>query len=174
MADKTPPSRAGAPWWSEPGRTPNPPEDQPDASAERSARSSSLDWIDRREPFLNALAARLEPLEERARRIETDMAAFREDVRSFTEETERTMGELEKELIALRDRADEHAGRLEHRLGTGLQEVAAAEESFRARVADADEKTGGRIAELGQKLLERLSWAKERSDERVDAAERSL
>jgi hypothetical protein len=77
------------------------------------------------------------------------MAAFREDVRSFTEETERTMGELEKELIALRDRADEHAGRLEQRLGTGLQEVAAAEESFRARVDDAEEKTGGRIAELG-------------------------
>ena len=102
------------------------------------------------------------------------MAAFREDVRSFAEETGRTMGELEKELISLRDRADEHAGRLEQRLGTGLQEVAVAEESLRARVDDAQEETGGRIAELGQTVLGGLSRAKEQSDERVDVAERSI
>jgi hypothetical protein len=174
MAEKRPPSRAREPWWSEPGRSPTPSTDRSDVPPETPGRSPTPEWFDRREPFLNALAARLIPLEERAGRIETDLAGFREDVRAFTEETGRTLGALEKELTGLRDRADEHAGRLEQRLGAGLQEVGGAQESLRGRIDEADEATGGRIAALERIVLEGLARRAEESDKRVGEVERSL
>jgi hypothetical protein len=174
MAEKRPPSRAREPWWSEPGRSPTTSTDRSDVPPETSERSPAPEWFDRREPFLNALAARLMPLEERARRIETDLAAFRGDVRAFAEETGRTLGALEKELTGLRDRADEHAGRLEQRLGAGLQEVGGAQESLRGRIDEAEEATGGRIASLERIVLEGLARRAEESDKRVGEVERSL
>jgi phage-related tail protein len=174
MAEKKPPSRARTPWWSEAGPSPKPPSDQSDVPPETPGRSSSTEWFDRREPFLNALAARLMPLEERAQRIETDLAGFREDVRAYAEETGRTLGELEKELAGLRDRADEHAGRLEQRLGTGFHELGDAQESLRARVDEVEETTGGRIVELERVVLEDLAGKAEESDGRVVEVERSL
>jgi hypothetical protein len=114
------------------------------------------------------------PLEERARRIETDLANFHEDVRAFVDETGRTLGALDKELAGLRDRADEHAGRLEQRLGAGLQEAGSAQESLRARVNEAEEATGGRIAALERVVLEGLALRAEESGKRVGEVERSL
>jgi hypothetical protein len=174
MADKRPPSRAREPWWSEPGQSPKPPEEEPAVPSPTSGRAPSLDWFDRREPFLNALAAKLEPLEEGTARIETALAAFRTDVRSFAEETGRMLGELEKEFIGLRDRVDEHAGRLEQRIGSGFEAVERVGESVRGRVEQAEETVGGRVAALEEAALGSIARRAERSEERAAGLERAL
>jgi len=197
MADKKLPPRSAEPWWSEPGRTSKQPDEPSEGPSPSSGRSPSLDWIGRREPFLNALAARLAPLEERARSLESELAGFRDEVRSFAEETVRTLGEVEKELIGLRDRADEHAARLEERLGSGLGALAgtvrdqarasaanvtraareaadATEESLKVRTGEAESSLSARIAALERAVLERVGQAAEEAGRRLESVDRAF
>jgi hypothetical protein len=197
MADKRLPPSSRAPWWSESGRTSKPAGEPVEGNPPSSSRPANLDWFDRREPFLNALAARLEPLEERARSLETVLSSFRGEVRSFAQETVRTLGEVEKELIGLRDRTDEHAGRLEERVTSGLGDLAetvrrqarasaddvartareaaaGTEESVRVRIGEEEESLGARIAALERAVLERVSEAAVESGARLEGADREL
>jgi DNA-binding ferritin-like protein len=197
MADKRLPSSSRAPWWSERGRTSKPADEPAQDAPASSSRPPNLDWFDRREPFLNALAARLEPLEERARALDSDLSAFREEVRTFAEETVRTLGEIEKELIGLRDRSDEHAGRLDERFTSRLGELAGTvreqararaddvalaareaatetEESVKARIAQGEASLEARIAALEWAVLARVAEAAEESGSRLDRADRAL
>ena len=197
MTDKRPPPRSGAPWWSEPGRTPKSSEESAQDPPATAGRPSNPDWFDRREPFLDALAARLEPLEEHARRLDADLSAFRNEVGSFAEETVRTLGEIEKELIGLRDRTDEHAGRLDERFTSRLRDLAetvrerarasadevaqaareaatGTEESLKVRIQEEEEALGARIAALERAVLERVAQSAEESEGRLGGVERAL
>lgn len=70
VADDRSYSDTEAPWWQDPGRVPAPAPEEPSIreGVTPQAPPADLSWFERREPFLKALSARIEPVEDVAGR----------------------------------------------------------------------------------------------------------
>jgi hypothetical protein len=83
----TPPSRS-EPWWARPGEPSRdagetPPEPMPGPTD----FLAQYGWFERREPILQAVAARLEPLERLTERISAEVEGTRDHLAAFVTET---------------------------------------------------------------------------------------
>jgi hypothetical protein len=119
MAEAKPPSRE--PWWEERGRVPEPIPDQAEdeSPAPPAEAPPELSWFERREPFLKALSARIEPLEDVAVRIAADLSETRRQLQVFVEETRRSLTQLASSVADLHRDASSRADALASRVDRG-------------------------------------------------------
>jgi hypothetical protein len=185
MAEAKPPSRE--PWWEERGRVPEPIPDQAEAEslAPPAEAPPELSWVERREPFLKALSARIEPLEDVAVRIAADLSETRRELQAFVEETRRSLTQLASSVADLHRDASSRSDELASRMDRGTdrtvealgRELAAAVDAVTGAVREsagmqADVATN-RIAESGREVLARIQALEDAVHQKVSEAEES-
>lgn len=175
-------TRSGRPWWTRTPRGTAPqPEPPPNThvpaamSAEEAGRPAAT-WMDRREPILQALDVRIEPLEALLRRALDELASARGALDGFAERTTTAFQSLAAAAEAARTegrahrdegarRAEEAAGHLDEtaaRLGAASRE---AYDRVLAEVREAEERLGGRLNNAWETLWAHVeSEAKTASD----------
>jgi ABC-type transporter Mla subunit MlaD len=177
MAKKEPSSRGRSPWWSEPAPAPEQPPDEqsPETTTSPPGGSRAPDVFERREPFLDALGARLSPLEDITRRITDELNGVRGELRSFAEDTHRSLSDLGKALSELRDRGDEHASTLWERVAQGLAQVdQTVRREGKSLAEDITTATRKAVASAEERLRARADEADEAASERIDGTRRAM
>lgn len=131
--------------------------------------------FERREPFLDALGARLTPLEDNARRIADELNVVRDEMRSFAEDTHRSLSDLGKALSELRDRADEQASVLWERMAQGLAEVdQTVRREGKSRAEDLATASRKAVASAEERLRVRTDEAEKSAAQRDDGTRRAM
>ena len=116
------------PWWARPGEPPASPRSDPDLAASR-AGGPPVEWLERREPILQALAARIAPLERLAEQLLSDLAASRAEVGALASETRDALKVLSEAVETGRGEAASTAAELDARIvSVGADASAAADQ----------------------------------------------
>jgi uncharacterized protein YjbJ (UPF0337 family) len=183
VADDRSPSGTEAPWWQDPGRVPAPAPEEPETH-ERAAPPppAELTWFERREPFLKALSARIEPVEEVAGRAATELRDLRSELREFAEDTGRTLADLAARVSqqhtdaagradALRGQLVEETEKLTSAIG---DEVRTTAEAMAIGVQDAAGKATDAAGKATDAALGRMDRAEETLRARISDVDRSL
>jgi uncharacterized phage infection (PIP) family protein YhgE len=186
MGEERPSSRTGAPWWQEP-EPPAQPEPDSSGPAETTAPSPpELSWFERREPFLKALSARIEPVEQVVALTAAALQDTRTELASFVEETGRTLRDLSAAVAGLGEQLGTRAGALDRQVAEGVArlsetlsgEITTASEALTAAVRASARETAqeatARTDEGSETVLERVSEASEEALAGLREAEEAL
>jgi hypothetical protein len=186
MGEERPSSRTGAPWWQEPGPPAQP---EPDSSGPAETTEPSppdLSWFERREPFLKALSARIEPVEHVVALTAAALQDTRAELASFVEETGRTLRDLSAAVAGLGEQLGTRAGALDRQVAEGVArlsetlsgEISAASEALTAAVRASARETAqaatARTDEVSGTVLERVSEVSESALAGLREAEEAL
>ena len=150
MSDERPPDPSGRtePWWERPGDPgAAPPDDPRPPSAD-----PPVSWFERREPILQAVAARVDPLERSVGHVAAELESARTEIAAFAAETRDALKVLLEALEATRSESSSASTSLEGAVAGVAGQTAELTQALAAEATDTRETLLRALAEGNQAI----------------------